>query len=342
MNKTDENLPTVSIIVVNWNGEKWLRHCFESLENINYPKDNYEVIIVDNTSSDDSVEFTRKNFPWIKILKLDRNYGYAGGNNKGAKIAKGEYILFLNNDTRVDENWLIEIVKPFIEDKTIKICGSREKPYDNSKFPLYTTYITLTGCPLIKEWMGYINKWYYEACAKGSSLMIKKKLFDDIGGFDESYFMYSEETDLCWRAWLMGFKTVNVPSSVYYHKGCGDSHSLITQEKFCMHITKNHLINILKNFEFHNLIYALLISFFYNSFQIFKYLLLRRPHSIADIIKAHLFVIRNLPKILKNRKIIQKNRKISDKELYKMGLILPLSKSIKKEINLSKKEYNGI
>ena len=342
--KERETLPLVSIIIVNWNGKKWLKDCFESLEKLDYPKDKYEVIMGDNASSDDSVEFTDKNFPWIKILKLDNNYGFAEGNNKCAKIAKGEFLVFLNNDTFVDKNWLIELVNSVIKDKSIKICESLEKPYANNikEFLFYKRYLTLLGSGVKDKCIESIDKCYIEGYALGSSLMIEKKLFDHLDGFDESYFMYGEEVDLCWKAWIMEFKSMMIQSSIYYHKGCGDSHSVKTRKSFCMHNTKNRMMNILKNFEFHNVIYAILISFLYNSFQIIKYLLLRCPHSVIDTIKAHLFVIRNLPEIFKKRRIIQKNRKISDKELYKMGLIFPLSKSIKKEINLSKREYYGI
>lgn len=341
--KMSKNLPTVSIIVVNYNGKKWLKECFESLEKLDYPKDKYEVIMVDNASSDDSVEFARKNFSWIKILKLDKNYGFCKSNNEGAKIAKGEYLVFLNNDTYVDKDWLIELVNSVTSDKTIKICESLEKPYNYNrvKSPFYKRYLTIIGSGMNGEQNEYIDGCPIEGYAQGSSLMIEKKLFDYIGGFDDSYFMYNEEVDLCWRAWIMGFKTVLVPTSIYFHKGCDDYHIIRMREIFCMHITKNCMINISKNFELHNVIYALIISFFYNSFQIVNYLLLRRPNSVVDIIKAHLFVIRNLPEILRKRRIIQQNRKISDKELYNMGLISPFSKSVKKGIKLSKKEYHG-
>ncbi len=335
--------PFASIIVLNYNGKKWLKECFESLEKLNYPRDKYEVIMVDNASFDDSVVYIKKTFSHVKLLELNKNYGFAEGNNKGTKYAKGEYIIFLNNDTKVDKDWLIELVNSVTSDKTIKICESLEKPYNYNrvKSPFYKRYLTIIGSGMKGEQNEYIDGWSIEGYANGSSLMIEKKLFDYIGGFDDSYFMYHEEVDLCWRAWIMGFKTVLVPTSIYFHKGCDDYHSIRTREIFCMHNTKNRMINILKNFELHNVIYALIISFFYNSFQIVKYLLLRQPNSVVDIIKAHLFVIRNLPEILRKRRIIQQNRKISDKELYNMELILPFSKSVKKEIKLSKKEYHG-
>ncbi len=335
------NLPFVSIIVLNYNSKKHLKECFESLEKLNYPKDRYEVIMPDNASTDDSVEYVKENFPSVKILELYYNYGYAGGNNKGAEITEGKYIVFLNPDTKVHSDWLGELIKPALVDKTIKICGCKEMKYsEENVLSGFGGYLTIIGGGT-KEKNAFLKdeNYIFAGYATGASLLIEKEIFEKMGGFDENYFMHHEEVDLCWRGWIYGYKTALVPTSRIWHK---EEKFSKKREKFLFHIVKNQLMSVLKNFELRNVISALIISFFYNSFQIVKYLLLRRPRSITDIIKAHLFVIRNLSKIFEKRRIIQRNRKISDKELYKMGLILPLSKSIKKEIDLSKRDYYGI
>jgi len=333
--------PFVSIIVLNYNGKKWLKDCFESLRNLEYPKDKYEVIMGDNASTDDSVEYVKENFPWVKILELDKNYGYAGGNNRCTKIAKGGYIIFLNPDTKVDANWVMELVKPVLIDKNIKICGSKNLHMENNKVLAFGGSLTNIGAGTCENKLNKTNiekEYIFIGYGIGSSLLVEKKIFENIDRFDETYFMYNEETDLCWRAWIYGYKVaVSLHASIYRKTDIESK----KREKFLFHIIKNQLMSVLKNFELYNLIYSLVISFFYNLFQIVKYSLLKRPHNIINIIKAHLFVIKNLPEIFKKRRKIQKNRKISDKELYKMGLILPLSKSIKKEIELSKMELHG-
>ncbi|PKP60188.1 MAG: hypothetical protein CVT89_00365 [Candidatus Altiarchaeales archaeon HGW-Altiarchaeales-2] len=341
LNINNGELPFVSIIVLNYNCKKHLKECFESLERLNYSKEKYEVIMPDNASIDDSVKYVNDNFPWVKVSELNKNYGYSGGNNRGAGYAIGEYIVFLNPDTKVDGNWLIELIKPLLDNKNIKIGGSKHLTYYKEQILSFGGDLTVIGGGTInkKIFFEYDKEYVNAGYAMGTSLLIEKKIFEELGGFDNDYFMYNEEVDLCWRAWIQGYKTSIALTSRLWHK---EENFSKKREKFLFHIIKNQLMSVLKNFELHNVIYALIISFFYNSFQIVKYLLLRRPHSIADIIKAHLFVIRNLPEIFKKRRIIQKNRKISDKELYKMGLMLPLSKSIKKEIDLSKREYNGI
>src|SRR5665647_2274421 len=104
------SLPSVSIIVLNYNGRKYLDDCFSSLAKISYPKSRFEVILVDNFSSDGSVGYVRNMYPWVKVAPLSKNYGFTGGNNVGAGLAKGEYLVFLNNDVVVDVDWLKALV----------------------------------------------------------------------------------------------------------------------------------------------------------------------------------------------------------------------------------------
>src|SRR5690606_2178324 len=104
-------LPKVSIMILNYNGRNFLNRCLSSIEKLNYPADQFEVILVDNLSTDDSVEFMKLKYPGIKIVQLEKNYGFGGGNNRGLKYAKGEYLIFLNNDTQVTEKWLLALVE---------------------------------------------------------------------------------------------------------------------------------------------------------------------------------------------------------------------------------------
>ena len=116
------NKDLVSIIIVNYNGKEYLQKCLESLMKINY-KD-FEVIIVDNNSTDDSIEFVKNTYPSVIIIKLEKNYGFAEPNNIGAKIAKGDFLLFLNNDTEVSPNFIEKMVNVLNSDSKIAICQS--------------------------------------------------------------------------------------------------------------------------------------------------------------------------------------------------------------------------
>jgi len=133
-------LPFVSIITVNYDGKFFLKRLFDSISNLDYPKDKFQVIMVDNASKDASVEFTRDNYPFVKILSLEKNIGFAGGNNAGAKIAKGDYVAFINNDCEVESEWLTSMVM-FLkkkEEEGIKIGGVGSKVYFYFKYLLLT------------------------------------------------------------------------------------------------------------------------------------------------------------------------------------------------------------
>src|SRR5262245_14032635 len=109
--------PTVSVVVLNYNGLRHLRTCFEALTALDYPSDRLELMLVDNGSSDDSLAFMREHFPGVRLVETGANLGFAAGNNYGAERATGEYVAFLNNDTRVEPDWLLEMVKSLLADR---------------------------------------------------------------------------------------------------------------------------------------------------------------------------------------------------------------------------------
>src|SRR5262249_10895794 len=113
----------VSIIVVNWNGEKLLKHCLGALTGQTYP--NYEIVLVDNGSGDASVQLTRENFPQVKIVALSDNRGFTGGNAAGLEVVQGAYIALVNNDARPEETWLEKLIDPMLRDYTVGICASK-------------------------------------------------------------------------------------------------------------------------------------------------------------------------------------------------------------------------
>src|SRR5574341_1061761 len=115
--------PFVSIIIVNFNGAHHLHECLVSIEETDYR--NYEVVLVDNASHDDSIAIVENNFPWVRIIPLSQNCGFAEGSNLGASYAQGEFIVFLNNDTKVHKRWLSELVNGIVYDNSIATCGSK-------------------------------------------------------------------------------------------------------------------------------------------------------------------------------------------------------------------------
>lgn len=340
-----KELPSVSIVIVNYNGKKYLKDCFESLDKLSYPKDKYEIIMADNASTDSSMKYAKNNFPFVKVIGFNKNYGFAEGNNKAIEYTnpKSEYIAFLNNDTEVDKNWLIELIKPLIKDRTIGCSGNKIlNYYDRSVIDSAGANITIIGTGygighLKKDTVNY-NRIRFIGYASGASMLIRKKLFNYLNGFDKDYFGYLEDTDIGWRLWLQGYKVLYVPTAVIYHKG-GGSFGRSRNIPFRLYLgQKNRLFNIVKNLEIFNLFRGLISSIGYDIFRIIKFTINREFDCIAAILKGNYTFIKELSKTLKKRKIIQNKRKRSDKELYKFGVIATLSESIKTEFNLSKNE----
>lgn len=193
------SLPQVDLITINYNGLAFLEDFFKSLNNLNYPEDKLRVFFVDNNSKDGSLDFVNQikvNFD-LQIIRNHKNYGFARANNMVFPRCQAEYISLLNNDTRVEKNWLIKLVEKMEVDSGIGIVCSKRIP---TEAPRYIDPVTLE------------TSW----CSGGSSL-IRKKALDEVGYFDEKFFMYGEDNDLSWRMWIQGWKCIYVPESLYEH-----------------------------------------------------------------------------------------------------------------------------
>jgi GT2 family glycosyltransferase len=193
------------------------------LRKIDYPKNRYEVIMIDNASKDDSIRYVMKKFPWVKIVPLDKNYGFGGGYNNGLWKAKGEYLVILNNDTSVEKDWLMELVKVANRSKDIGICGS--KIVDKKIGDVGEGYVSLLGIPSQKAGDKVKECFWISDC----SMLIKRDVVKRMGEiYDPDYFMYFEEIDVCWRARLLGYKVIYVPKSVVNHLGAATAEKMGT------------------------------------------------------------------------------------------------------------------
>jgi GT2 family glycosyltransferase len=232
------NNPKVSVVMLNWNGYVDTIECLDSLKKNDY--DNYEVIIVDNTSAGDDVNILRNKYgEYVHIIANSQNDGFPGGCNIGMRYAldKGtDYILLLNNDTTVDKSFLSELVRVAESKDSIGIAGSKIYYY-------YRPKILQSVGGIIHWWLGPIIKLgdvedvgQFEKIAErdfvfGTSFLIKKKVIDKISFMDETYFFGIEELDYCTRAIRAGFKVVYVPASKVWHK-VGASSAKVTETDF--------------------------------------------------------------------------------------------------------------
>lgn len=325
------NFPSVSIVVLNYNGKLHLEACLNSLRKLNYPLNLYDVVLADNKSTDDSLMFVKQNYPWVKILPFDKNYGYAGGNNLAAESVQGEYIAFLNPDTRVDENWIIELMTAAMKykDDGVVACGGIIKFFDDA------SSIQVAGSKMCPHGGGYnigygikdnqqFDNITYTLSPPGCAMLVKKDIFLQLGGFDSDYFMYIEEWDFGYRLWLAGFKNLYVPTSIVYHK-MGDGFKFKVKPLLVYNEEKNRLITIVKDFEWLNVLKGLSISFFYAVYRELFYLKNADFELLRSILKGQIDFLRELPRTLQKRKVVQNNRKLRDKDAIKLGLMATLT-----------------
>lgn len=335
--KNSDN-PLVSIIIPNYNGEQHLKECLNSLDMMEF--DNYEIVLVDNASSDGSVRFVKDLFPEINILSLKKNYGFAEGCNLGVQKARGDYIAFLNNDTKVDTRWLKELVMAAEKYGENHVYSSKVLFYDDpEKLNTVGGIITPMGSGLDinfgKKDIDKYNKVRFVASPSGCSMLLKKSLFVEMDGFDKDYFAYLEDVDFGWRCWLKGHKTYYIPQSVVYHK-YGSTGGKIDTPFRVFNVQKNRQFNILKNFSLSNLITGFIISVIFDLVRIFTFLVHGDFSLISAVLKGNYAFFEEIPKTLTKRKFIQKTRQISDEEMEKMGLIASLNWCLKEFRRLGK------
>jgi len=309
----------VSIIIVNWNGLPDLKECLESLKNIIYK--NIEIIISDNGSRDGSVEYIKnlqQKQKRVILIENGKNLGFAQGNNVAIPKAKGDLILFLNNDTIVDKNFLMPLISQLTLSKAVAgvqpkiLCYPRTTIIDSiGSYFLHTGFLYHYGHNKPDQEKYHRRSEIFSM--KGACMLFKKSVLDTVGVFDSKYFAYFEETDLCHRAWLAGYKIIYVPNSIVYHKG-GQTAKHLPSAFVEYHSNKNRLYTYLKNFEFTYLIKVIPLHMLFLEISACVYLFLLRFSLFIAIQKAILWNASNIQMLRADRKAMQKIRKITDNE----------------------------
>lgn len=222
----------VSVVVPNYNGERYLRACIDSLMGQDYL--NFETIIIDNASTDSGYEWLQE-YEDIIFKQLEQNYGFSRAVNEGIKIAKGEYVLLLNNDTVVAEYFIKELVTAIEKDPRIFAVSSKMIAYQNHQImdDAGDEYTALGWAYKLGDGRGveHYTKAYsvFSACA--GAALYRKSIFDEIGLFDESFFAYMEDVDISYRARVYGYYNVYCPKAKVYHIGSATSGSKYNEFK---------------------------------------------------------------------------------------------------------------
>ena len=322
----NKKYPLVSIIIDNWNGKHFLSRCLDSIFVQKYP--NFEVILIDDASSDGSVEFIKKNYSKVKLIKNKKHVGFAIANNQGIRKSRGKYVLLLNNDTKVTKNFLFPLVGDLEKDKTIGAVQSKIKVLDNPEFlDDVATYLTPFGFlyhfGFFEKDTDKFNNQFFTFSPKGACFFIRKKVLKEVGLFDDRFYCYFEESDLAWRIWLAGYKIIYEPKSVIYHVVAGTMKKQTSANRD-YYAVRNRLNSILSNLSIPFLFFVLplhLGTIFI--FLLFYFLRLRMSNFFA-ILRALMWNFFQIRRTLKKRKWVQKEvRKISDVELFKKIFVTP-------------------
>ena len=299
-NNGNVSMPLVAVVILNWNGKKYLQQFLPSLIASSYP--NKKIIVADNASTDDSVNYLCANFPSVEIICNTSNEGFAKGYNTALKKVKADYYVLLNSDVEVTAGWIEPVISLLQGDETIGACQPKIKAYNNkSRFE----YAGASG--------GWLDEFGYpfsrgrvfdfteedtgqyentEPCfwASGAALFVRPKLYHELGGLDEYFFAHQEEIDFCWRLQLAGYKVYVQPKSVVYHIGGGTLPKANNLKVFLNF--RNNLIMLAKNLSFGECIWRLPIRMILDAVAAWKGLLGGSGGYFIAIAKAHIHFIK--------------------------------------------------
>lgn len=317
-----EDKPKVSIVVVNHNGKHHLKTCFSSILETNFPS--FETILVDNQSTDDSVGYIKKRFNWVKVIE-NKSIIYPEANNIGAKNSKGKYIVFLNNDTEVDKNWLKELLSVIERRPNVAACTCKVKLFSNRSLLnsagmgcdifgfAFNRGLTCRGN--FEEDKGQYDKIEEVFATYSAAMIIKRDVFEKIGCFNTDFGFHYEEIDLSWRARLAGYKILYMPKAVVYHKTSGTKTSYTVRNKYF--IERNRLRTMIQNYSLTMLLQILPFYFILKSLEFLLYIISGKFNVSLQLSLGILNTLKKTPRILIERNRVQKIRKVKDDEIVK-------------------------
>jgi GT2 family glycosyltransferase len=307
--------PSVTVQIPNYNGIRYLKDCLDSVLATDY--NDFDVIVIDNASTDGSVEFVKKNYPQIKLVENKKNYGFAAALNKNSDALRSEYIAFLNNDVVVESKWLGILVDYMEKSRVVaaanpKILFLQDRKKVNSaggNCDIYGVGWNRGNGEMDNGQYDKVEEVFY---ANGAALVIRKEAWLDVGKFDEDYFLYGEDLDWCWRARLKGYKILYSPEAKIYHRWMGSGGSMIQL------LEMHWMTNLLKNYTPRTLC-AITPKYF--TLKMLKAAWLMRngeqlPEKLA-VFKAFVWNLKNFRKTWRKHSIIQLSRKMSDKQIQK-------------------------
>jgi len=301
-----------AVVILNWNGRKFLERFLPGV--IRHSAGKADIIITDNDSSDYSLDYIEKNHPGIRVIRLDKNYGFAGGYNRALKATRADYYILLNSDIEVTENWIDPVIRLMEGDHTIAACQPKIRSYNE---PEKFEYAGAAG--------GFIDKYGYPFCqgrlfqslekdegqydeprevfwATGACMFVRADVFHELGGFDDDFFAHMEEIDFCWRAKNKGYRIMYCPGSTIFHIGGGTLPKKDSRKTYLN--IRNNIIMLYKNLEPERLARVLAARLILDYVAAVKFLVDGGFKDMAAVIRAHFYFWKHLSMLRKKREKI--------------------------------------
>jgi GT2 family glycosyltransferase len=310
-----QNKIRVSVIIPSWNGRHLLEECLSSLNDQTFKE--FEIIVVDNASTDNTNHYLQENYPEVKIVNLDNNYGFARAINRGVEVSDAEFVVLLNNDTQVDKLWLEELLKTADKHPEVISVGSKLLNfYDKTKIDGVGIVVDDVGHGKSIGWNqtdnGQYDKEMYVLGVTGGASLFRRQEFIELGMFDEDFFMYYEEIDFAFRAQYLGYQSIYCPTAVVYHKHKQTSAKKPQHVEYWQFRNMTQMILIdyplrymLRDWHWLKIILVHLNTILYQ----WKHGFWWAP------VRADLWIILHLPKILRKRWRVQSSKKVKEDEV---------------------------
>lgn len=325
----------LTIVIPHYNGINILRDCLDSIYKNNFKA--FEVLLIDNGSTDGSQGFTRQNFQQVRIIQNEVNRGYAGACNQGIEFCETDFVLLLNNDTVMPENFLDEMLISIKQNDAIACVQPKIMSIQNKEYFDYSGAaggeMDILGYPFArgrifdnveKDESQYDDMMDTVFWTSGCALLLRKQIVSEIGVLDEDFFAHQEEIDLNWRAQLAGYKNCVVYSTHIYHYS---GYTLASDNQRKMYLNhRNNLIMMVKNYSFFTILILFPIRIMFEFATVLMDSFLWQGKRAKAVLKALLFIFIHPVFIIKKRRDVQKIRKVTDwvimKNMYHGSIVI--------------------
>ena len=339
-------IPNVAVIILNWNGRNFLESFLPSVIASTYPR--LEIIVADNASTDQSIEFLKANYPTVTIIQNDQNYGFAEGYNRAISQLEFDYFILLNSDVEVSSNWIEPVIDLMESDLNIAVAQPKVLSHSKRNYFEYAGaaggYLDVLGYPFCRgrifDTVEEDFKQYDDPSeifwASGAAFFIKRNYWVETGGFDPDFFAHMEEIDLCWRLKNLGYKIVICPKSTVFHVGGG---TLSAESPFKTYLNfRNNLVMLQKNLSSGNAFLIIFMRFWLDLLSLIKYLFEGKPRNAMAISKAHFYFFAHFFKNINKAGKINKS-KFNAAGLYRGSIVWDYFMKKKKTFSSLKKTF---